>query len=75
MLHVVLRCALAAVLVLAAASKLARPQESSAALRGLVSWLPLPVLVVVELALAAGVALGADLAAMLAALFLAASAG
>lgn len=75
MLHVVLRCALAAVLVLAAASKLARPRESSAALRGLVSWAPLPLVVATELALAAGVALGADLAAMLAAIFLGLSAG
>lgn len=75
MLHVVVRCALAAVLVLAASSKLARPRESSAALRGLVSWLPLPVLVAVELGLAAGVALGFDLAAMWAAIFLGVSAG
>jgi hypothetical protein len=74
MLHVALRCALAVVLLAAAAAKLARPQESRAALRGLVPWLPLPALVTVELALAAGVIAGLDAAALAAALFLLASA-
>lgn len=74
MLHVVLRCALAAVLVIAAASKVARPRESSAALRGLVPWLPMPLLVVVELVLAGGVAAGFDGAAFAAAAVLGAGA-
>ena len=74
MLHVVVRCALAAVLVAAAAAKVARPGESRDALRSLVSWLPLPVLVAVELALAAGVAAGLDAAALAASVFLLAAA-
>ena len=74
MLHVVVRCALAAVLVAAAAAKVARPGESRDALRSLVSWLPLPALVAVELALAAGVAAGLDAAALAASAFLLAAA-
>jgi hypothetical protein len=74
MLHVVVRCALAAILVAAAASKVARPGESREALRSLVSWLPLPVLVAVELALAAGVAAGSDAAALAASVFVLAGA-
>jgi hypothetical protein len=74
MVHVVVRCALAAVLAAAAAAKLARPQESRAALHGLVPGLPLPLLVAVELGLAAAVAAGLDAAALAAAAFLLASA-
>ena len=74
MLHVVVRCVLAAVLVAAAGAKVARPGESRDALRSLVSWLPLPVLVVAELALAAGVAAGLDAAALAASVFMLAAA-
>jgi hypothetical protein len=77
MLHVVLRCLLAAVLLAAAGAKLARPGESRAALRGLAPWLGGPVwlvVAVVEIGLAAGVALGSDVAALAAAVFLVASA-
>ena len=70
MLHVVVRCALAAVLLAAAGAKVARPGESRDALRGLVPWLPLPVLVAVEVALAAGVAAGVDAVALAASVFL-----
>lgn len=69
MLHVVVRCVLAAVLVAAAGAKIARPRESRDALKGLVPWLPLPVLIAVELALAAGVAAGLDAAAVAASAF------
>ncbi len=78
MLHVVLRCLLAAVLLAAAGAKLARPGESRAALRGLVALLgsapAFAAVVAMEVALAAGVALGSDVAALAAAAFLAASA-
>jgi hypothetical protein len=74
MLHVVVRCALAAVLLAAAASKLARPAESRAALQGLVPRLPLAALVALETALAAGVVAGLDAAAATAAAFLLVSA-
>ena len=77
MLHVVLRCLLAGVLVAAAGAKVARPGESRAALRGLVPALGgagLVVVVAVELALAVGVALGLDAAAFGAAAFLLVSA-
>jgi len=77
MLHVVFRCLLAAVLLAAAIAKLARPGESRDALRGLVPWLGGPAWLVVagvEIGLAAGVALGFDVAALAAAVVLAASA-
>ena len=74
MLHVVVRCVLAAVLVAAAGAKVARPGESRDALRSLVSWVPLPVVIAVELALAAGVAAGLDAAALAASVFLLAGA-
>jgi hypothetical protein len=64
MLHVVVRCLLAAVLVVAAALKTARPGESRAALQGLVPGFPLAALIAIELALAAGVAAGSDAAAL-----------
>jgi hypothetical protein len=76
-LHVVVRCALAAVLVVAAGLKLRRPAESRAALAQLVGGggsALLAAVVVVELGLAAGVALGLDAAALAAAAFLGASA-
>src|SRR4051812_46291899 len=69
MLHVVLRCVLAAVLVAAAGAKLVRPGESRDALKSLAGWLPLPALVLAELALAAGVAAGRDAAALAASVF------
>jgi hypothetical protein len=72
-LHVLLRCALAAVLLAAAAAKLARRDESRAALRTL-GGPPLALVAGLELALAAGVALGSDVAALAAAGFMAASA-
>jgi hypothetical protein len=68
-LEVVARLALAAVLVFAAGSKLAAPRSSQAALAtfglraGSVRWLAWTLLVLAELALAAGVAAGSDLAA------------
>lgn len=78
MLHVVVRCLLAAVLVAAAAAKVARPGESRAALGGLVprlgsvpGWAGL---VAAEVALGAGVAAGWNVAALLAALLLLGSA-
>ena len=74
MLHVVLRCALAAVLLAAAGAKHARREESGAALRALVR-VPLPAVVAAEVVLAAGVAAGLDAFALAAALFLAAGAG
>jgi hypothetical protein len=76
MLPLVVRCVLAAILVVAALAKLARPVESRDALLGLLrgpsfsaapgraAWLPLGLLVVLELALAAGVAAGLDGAAV-----------
>jgi hypothetical protein len=70
MLDVALRCALAAVLLVAAGAKAARPGESRAALGGLVPWLPLPVLVGIELALAGTVAAGFDGAALAASVFM-----
>ena len=75
MLHVVLRCALALVLLAAAAAKAARRGESRVALRGLVPWLPLELLIAVEVALAAGVAAGFDGAAVAAAVLMLAAAG
>src|SRR5687768_12161289 len=77
-LHVVLRCALAAVLLAAAAAKLARRDESRAALAGLLparrdgapgarlaaGGAVFPALVAAELLLAAGVAAGLDAAAL-----------
>jgi hypothetical protein len=68
-LHVAVRCALAAVLAAAAFAKLARPAESRTAIAGLAGvaraggalWAGL---VVLELGLAAGVALGLDAAAL-----------
>jgi hypothetical protein len=74
-LHLVLSCALAAVLVAAAGAKLARPVESRVALNGLVPGLPFALLIAVELGLAAGVVAGLDVFAFAAAAFLAASAG
>jgi hypothetical protein len=74
MLHVVVRCALAAVLLAAAATKAARRHEARIALRGLVPWLPLPVLIAIEAGLAVGVAGGLDGAALLAAAFMLAAA-
>lgn len=70
MLQVVVRGLLAAVLAAAAMAKLARAGESRAALQGLVAWLPLPVLVATELALAAGVAAGLDGVALAASVFM-----
>ena len=75
-LEVVARLALAAVLVFAAGSKLAAPRSSQVALAtfglraGSVRWVAWAVLVVAELALAAGVAVGSDLAAWAAAALL-----
>ena len=74
MLHVVVRCLLAAVLAAAALLKAARPAESRAALQGLVPGLPLAALIVLELALAGGVAAGSDAAALAASVFMLASA-
>jgi hypothetical protein len=75
MLHVVVRCALAAILLAAAAAKLARPAESRAAVAALTgtraAW---AVAVAAEVLLAAGVVAGSDVAALLAAAFLLASA-
>jgi hypothetical protein len=74
-LHLVVRCALAAVLVAAAAAKLRRPAESGEALRGLTGIaVPTAAVAALELALAAGVTAGLDAAAIAAAAFLAASA-
>jgi hypothetical protein len=79
-LHVVVRCALAAVLLAAAAAKLRRPEKSRSALGGLVGGSArsgeslLVAVVAVELTLAVGVAAGSDGAALLAALFLGAGA-
>ena len=68
MLHVVVRCVLAAVLLVAALAKVSRPGESRAALGALLSPLRHPAafwaLIVVELTLAAGVAAGLDAAAL-----------
>ena len=72
-LHLVLRCALAAVLLAAAAAKLGRREESRAALSTL-TRLPLEAVVAVEVLLAAGVIAGLDAAALAAAAFMAASA-
>lgn len=77
MLHVVVRCALAAVLLVAAAAKLARPAESRRALGGLLAGpgdLLLIAVTAVEVTLAVGVIAGSDGAAWLAAGFLLASA-
>ena len=73
-LHVVLRCALAAVLIAAAVAKLARREEASAALQSL-ARVPLWAVAGTELVLAAGVAAGLDGFAVAAAVFLAAGAG
>jgi methylamine utilization protein MauE len=67
-LQLLARCALAAVLVFAAASKLASPRSSRAALatfgvRERSSWPTWAAIVAVELVLAAGVALGSSAAA------------
>ena len=70
MLHVVVRCLLAAVLVAAAALKAARPGESRAALQGLAPGFPLVPLIAIELTLAAGVAIGLDIAAVAASVFM-----
>jgi hypothetical protein len=75
MLHLVVRCVLAAVLVAAAGAKVARPRESRDALRGLVPWLPLPLLIAVELGLAGTVAAGFDAAALAASVFMIGAAG
>jgi hypothetical protein len=72
-LHVVLRCALAAVLLAAAVAKIARREENRAALRSL-ARVPLWPVVGVEIALAAGVAIGSHVAALAAAAFMVASA-
>jgi hypothetical protein len=72
-LHVVLRCVLAAVLIAAAVAKLARREESSAALRTL-ARVPLWAVAGAEIVLAAGVAAGLDGFAVAAAVFLAAGA-
>ena len=74
MLHVVLRCALAAVLLAAAGAKLARREESSAALRSL-ARVPLWLVVGIEAVLAVGVVAGLDWFAVAAAFFFAAGAG
>jgi hypothetical protein len=79
-LQLVARCALAAVLAFAAASKLASPRSSRAALatfglRGRASWPAWAGIVATELALAAGVALGLTAAAFVAAALLLAFAG
>ena len=79
-LQLLFRCALAAVLVFAAASKLASPRSSRAALAtfgvgGRASWPAWGGIVVTELALAAGVALGSTAAAFGAAGLLLAFAG
>src|SRR4051794_30478311 len=78
MLHVVIRCLLAAVLAAAAGAKAAPPQESRVALWGLLGR-PLPrfapwLLVVVELGLATGVSAGSDAAAFAAAVLMMAGA-
>ena len=73
MLHLVLRCALAAVLLAAAGAKLARREESAAALRTL-TRLPLLAVVAVEVVLAGGVIAGLDAFALAAALVMTASA-
>ena len=70
MLHVVLRCALAAVLLAAALAKLARRDEAAGALRSL-TRVPLPVVAGTEIVLAAGVAAGLDAFALAAAAFMA----
>jgi hypothetical protein len=79
-LQLLFRCALAAVLVFAAASKLASPRSSRAALAtfglgGRAAWPAWAAIVTVELALAAGVALGSTAAALGAAGLLLAFAG
>lgn len=77
MLHVVVRSVLGAVLLAAAAAKVARPVESRAALGGLLPLLGGPAwigVVATEAALGAGVVAGLDVAALLAGAFLAASA-
>jgi methylamine utilization protein MauE len=73
-LHLVVRLALAAVLLGAAAAKLRRPAESGAALRGLAPMLSVGLVAGVEVLLAGGVALGLDVAAVAAAGFLLAGA-
>lgn len=70
MLHLVLSCLPAAVLLAAAVAKAVRWHESRAALGGLVPWLPLPVLIAVEVALAGGVIAGLDGVAFAAAVFM-----
>jgi methylamine utilization protein MauE len=79
-LQLVVRCALAGVLVFAAASKLASPRSSRAALatfglRGRASWPAWAAIIATELGLAAGVALGSTAAAFVAAGLLLAFAG
>jgi hypothetical protein len=79
-LQLLFRCALAGVLVFAAASKLVSPRSSRAALatfgvRGRASWPAWAGIVATELALAAGVALGSAAAAFVAAALLLAFAG
>lgn len=73
MLHLAVRLALAAVLLGAAAAKLRRPAETRAALTDL-ARVPFAAVVVVEVALAGGVALGFDVAALAASAFLLAGA-
>ena len=53
MLHLVLSCILAAVLVAAAGAKLARPAESRAALRGLAPRVPFALVVGLAVVVAA----------------------
>jgi hypothetical protein len=72
-LHLAVRLALAAVLLGAAAAKLRRPAETRAALTDL-ARVPFAAVVVVEVALAGGVALGFDVAALAASAFLLAGA-
>jgi hypothetical protein len=79
-LQLVVRCALAGVLVFAAASKLASPRSSRAALAtfglgGRASWPAWAAIIATELALAATVALGSTAAAFVAAGLLLAFAG
>ena len=80
MVAVAVRCALAAVLLAAAVLKLARPRESwaglaSFGLRGLAARSVWAALVALEAGLAAGVALGWDIAAYVGAALMAAFAG
>jgi hypothetical protein len=82
MLHVVVRCVLAAVLLAAAAAKVARAGESRDALGALLrtptagppAWAPFAGVVLAELTLAGGVIAGLDAAALAASVFLLGSA-